>query len=167
MNINQIKIKQYSIKRRIESLLRKMRIISNPFYQKTRLHLSRTEYLSDNELQKLQYSKLEQLLEFCWNRVPGYRQLWMKHGFSIDQFKTIDDIKRIPIIDKYEMNKNINLFISKSAKPFSYVETGGSTGIPLKFGQSKDVDYAEYAYINDIWKKRFPNIHFSSIAQSL
>jgi phenylacetate-CoA ligase len=60
-----------------------------------------------------------------------YRKLYHEHGITIDTVKSLDDISRLPIIDKQMINKNPGLLLTVPRVFLSKSYTSGTTGMPL------------------------------------
>ena len=75
---------------------------SGPFWIRRRW-LNRTQWLSASELKKIQLKLLKRLVRHCYNTVPYYRWLMDERGISPESIKTLDDIKRFPILYKKDV----------------------------------------------------------------
>ena len=96
--------------------------------------LKKSEYLSIDQLEVLQFEKLSNLLLHCQENVPYYTELFSKHGFDAKNFKATSDLEVLPVLTKDDIRSN---FEQMKARDFdSYrpriKETGGSTGQPLR-----------------------------------
>lgn len=90
---------------------------------------------SDRAVRKYQYRKLKALIEHAWNKVPFYRRYWQDAGFNPSMFKTLDDMRLIPVIDKNTVIANREQMLAEGV-PMSRLEvitTGGTTGMPMEF----------------------------------
>jgi len=99
-------------------------------------HLKETARYSREQLDYYQFNKLIKLLEHCKTNVPFYVNFFRKNNLSIHDFKSLKDLKYLPVIDKKtirEMYVNGQI-ISRNKKEFNPIhnQTGGSTGIPLQ-----------------------------------
>jgi len=89
---------------------------------------------TSQKLRKLQEFQLRKVLFHAYNNVPMYRELYNEERFRPDDFRSLDDLKNIPILSKARL---------KAASPKEVVvrgtdlikcvvvKTSGSTGIPL------------------------------------
>lgn len=97
--------------------------------------LEKSQWWSKEELLKYQNKKLRELVEHAYMKVPYYHRQWKKLNLKPEDIKTVEDLRKIPIITKEDIRKNFEDFKSKDfadRKPKS-ATTGGSTGEPLKF----------------------------------
>ena len=97
-----------------------------------------SQWLSMQELELIQLSSLRRLLSFVAQSVPFYQAYFKEHGLTCEDFKSLDDLKKLPIIDKTCINSQLNSFVSESAtKPIVWLKTTGSTGVPFKFVRTR------------------------------
>ncbi|MBC7341102.1 MAG: AMP-binding protein [Clostridia bacterium] len=64
------------------------------------------EAIPADELRKLEFWKLRQLLSYVTETSPFYRRMWDRSGFNPDQVRTIEDLARIPLITKNDLRKS-------------------------------------------------------------
>lgn len=104
-------------------------------------------YWSNEQNKKYQYKKLKKLLKVCANDVPYYQRLFKEIDFDVDRdFKSCEDIKKIPVTTKEVVRANQVDFINPKYKKRSLVlHTSGSTGEPLTFYASYRQWIAEQA----------------------
>ena len=86
-------------------------------------------------LRRVQEDQLHKLLVHVYQNVPLYRALYDEAGFRPEQFRSLDDLDKIPILQKQRL---------KAARPEEVVmrgvaprlcptvDTSGSTGTPLR-----------------------------------
>ena len=60
----------------------------------------KTETLPKDQLRALQLIKLKRLCEYAVATSPFHRRLFEAEGFSPDQLKSLDDIRRIPFMTR-------------------------------------------------------------------
>lgn len=94
---------------------------------------SRQQWSSPEEIRELQDLKLNQMVRHCYRYVPFYRRKWKELGISPDDIKCQDDLRKLPIIDKEEVNRNIADFhpVDKDSSNYITKTTTGSSGYPL------------------------------------
>lgn len=89
------------------------------------------------------------------NRNPFKTYLqYQDHPFYAKKYQNIDikGFNDIPLLSKHEIQNNLNLFKLKNTDYF--VTTGGVTGNPGKFYQSKNVWLKEMAFVHSLMKER-------------
>ena len=60
----------------------------------------KTETLGRDELAALQLAKLRRLTEWAAARSPFYRRSFQEAGFAPEQLKTLDDLRRLPLLTR-------------------------------------------------------------------
>ena len=93
--------------------------------------------------------KLQQLVKHSYINVPYYTELFDTYGIPPDVIKTLDDIKKIPILTKESARANQKKLVSKSInlKYITKGKTGGTTGVPLLlYKDTKDRSFAWASY---------------------
>jgi phenylacetate-CoA ligase len=94
----------------------------------------RVPYLPEEELRSLRDARLRGIVKYAAETVPYYRSLFQRERINPNEIKTVDDLNRLPLINKEVVCKDPNLFVSisrngKKSIPFI---TSGSTGMPLE-----------------------------------
>lgn len=86
-------------------------------------------------VKKYQFRKLQNLINFAWNNIPFYRKYWENEGFNPSCFMKIEDVQKIPYLDKNMVRQNLEEMLPKYTNQcnLSLVSTGGTTGMPMKF----------------------------------
>ena len=102
-----------------------------------------------------QFLKLRETLAYAKENIPYYQKTFSEIDFNIEDFKNLKEITLLPLIDKDTVRNNYELMINKNypKKNFFYVTTGGSSGEPMKFLQSKNVWAKELAFVNNYFKE--------------
>ncbi|MDI9521038.1 MAG: phenylacetate--CoA ligase family protein [Bacillota bacterium] len=78
--------------------------------------------------QDYQFSELMKLLNYAVKNSRFYRELYA--GVDLASFKTVEDLKKLPIVDKEMLRKNIEDVITDKANTVEE-HTGGTTGKSL------------------------------------
>jgi phenylacetate-CoA ligase len=97
-------------------------------------------------LQERQLIQFKNLFNFSKKNIPYYHNLFEKLKLQATDFKTIEDLQKIPILTKKIILNNPDQFIPQ--KPYGrYVigSTGGSTGEPLKYRMSMECNSRGWA----------------------
>jgi phenylacetate-CoA ligase len=81
--------------------------------------------------------RLGDILEFCWEHVPFYREFWGDHGVSVERPCSFEDLEAYPILTKDLIKCNWERIKSDILRsiPHKLNSTGGTTGSPLKYYQ--------------------------------
>lgn len=86
-------------------------------------------------LRQLQEKSLRKLLIHAYHNVPLYRSLYDKAGFRPDEFRSLDDLGKVPILQKHRLKEATpDEAVARGTRPHhcATVETSGSTGTPLR-----------------------------------
>lgn len=99
------------------------------------VELRRNQWLKTPELERIQEKKLRAIISHAYHNVPFYHKLFDSVGVKPEDIKTVDDLSRIPIITKSQVQRAENEIIAKGFNPNEGRSqkgyTSGSTGKPL------------------------------------
>lgn len=117
--------------------------------------LERTQWLSTDEIKKIQWIKLKSLLEYAYINVPYHHHVFKKLNITPKEIVFPEDFRKLPILDKEDIKNNITDITSSIYEKKDLIEssTGGSTGVNLRFFRDKkNVDRETATTIrNDSW----------------
>lgn len=94
----------------------------------------RAPRLEPAALRRLQSAKLRRIVAHAYATVPFYRQLWSRHGIEPGQVRGIEDLPRLPVVDKRVLQAaDIAARLSSACARPTLIErrTSGSTGRPM------------------------------------
>lgn len=80
--------------------------------------------------------QLKRVVNESFDNVLMYRRYWDKHGRSSYYFDRLDDLKKIPVINKASIRSYVNedrISRKYSENTFEWRSTSGSTGEPFRF----------------------------------
>jgi len=98
------------------------------------------------EIKKFQEEKLRELLIYLQDRSPFYQQLFKDNSIKIHDIKTLEDLQRIPVTTKDDLQQyNHDFFCITPDKIVDYSTTSGTLGDPVTFGLS-DNDLERLSY---------------------
>lgn len=99
-----------------------------------RWNLWKTQYYSRYQHRALQWELLSRLLDHCFVRVPYYGRLFADLGLERSDFNSLQDLSRIPILDKETLLDFHQDFKSQDFIKYRprEIHTSGTTGTPLK-----------------------------------
>jgi phenylacetate-CoA ligase len=100
---------------------------------KVRKEMESSQWWDERHLKELQLSKLCQLLKYTQTHVPYYRKLFEEIGFKVENMCSMNDLTRIPFLDKSKIRTNTEALKSEIAQDLASFNTGGSSGEPLIF----------------------------------
>lgn len=100
------------------------------------------------ERRMYQLKRVQHLLAYAYEHTQYYRNLFDKHNIKPWDVQSLDDMKKIPVLTKDIVRDNLQDMISDviPKDKLIYVTTGGSTGKPLGFYISKEVDTKRLAF---------------------
>jgi len=121
-------------------------------------------YWPKEELRHYQNEKLREILEYAYENVPFYHRKFKEAGVKPSHIKTIDDLKKLPIVRKDEIRRSMNQIVSKKHKlsKLKILRTSGSTGEPLYFyisGQEDEYRKARHLRANIVCGQRLRDKH--------
>lgn len=96
--------------------------------------LTKTALLSFEELEQRQNIQLRSLINFSYANIKYYRELFKSLKLTPEDFKTTQDLNKLPILTKEIIQKNSRDFLP--AQPYSKYfncKTGGSTGQSMAY----------------------------------
>lgn len=96
--------------------------------------LRRTQYLSVEDMKKLQLRKLRRLIRHTYIQVPYYREKLQEAGITPEDIRSLDDLSKIPLLSKQNVRDNLyfDLFSENHNKSeMLKISTSGSTGEPF------------------------------------
>jgi phenylacetate-CoA ligase len=123
------------------------------------IHLTKSKYLMKrnlrldrSDLEKIQQKKIRALIEHSYHNVPFYKRLFDSVGIKPNDIKTTEDLSKIPIITKFQVQHAGSDIIARNIDLGKCIQhaTSGSTGLPLKIimsGKESSIDSATYSRI--------------------
>ena len=112
--------------------------------------LRRNTSLKRSELERIQKKKLRAIIKHAYHNVPFYHKIFDSLNVKPDDFKTVDDLSKLPVITKSQVKcagsdiiaRNVDI---NNCRKFT---TSGSTGTSLSiFFNKKDLSVRRSAYI--------------------
>ncbi len=101
------------------------------------------EAMPVQKMRELQLERLKWSIRHAYDNVPYYRKRFDEAGFSPDSFKSLDDMKRVPFLEKQNMRDNypFGLFAVPLEKVARVHSSSGTTGNATVVGYTKhDID---------------------------
>lgn len=124
-------------------------------FERQRKNLNKQEYLNKEEIDKLVNNEFIELVNYCYNNVPYYRELFDREGIDVKSFKDKSDIVKIPFLTKDILRENKDKLVAKNVdkNKLQLITTSGSTGTPLGLYVDSDNTMKEWAYTLHLWKR--------------
>ena len=100
----------------------------------------KTQFWSGEQIRDLQLSLLKKLIAHAYDNCPYYTEEFDKVGFYPDDLTCLEDLQRLPVVEKSDIQLRRDDMVSKVASKDDLIanKTGGSTGSPLSFFVSRD-----------------------------
>jgi phenylacetate-CoA ligase len=106
-----------------------------PYFQKLSQELFENHTFSREMLERYQLERLQKMIHYCYDNVPYYTDLFNRLGLKHNDFQTLQDLRKIPVLDKHIVKANYEKLIAKNIpKVFcKTAHTSGTTGMPSTF----------------------------------
>jgi len=103
--------------------------------------LDKTQWKPCSDIETFQQQRLQRIISYAYQHVPYYHRLFNARGFKPADIQCISDLKKLPILTKDIIRKNLPDLVPMNVPGLKLTPTatGGSTGEPMKF------------YIDDNW----------------
>lgn len=104
------------------------------------IFLKNSENWNNTKKKAYQNYKFRKLMEHVYVNVPYYSKLMKNLSLTPKDFRSVDDITKLPLLTKKIIRDNFKSFFSvkHSKNNMLYRTTGGSTGEPLEYYITKD-----------------------------
>ncbi|MCL4555102.1 MAG: hypothetical protein M1565_08270 [Actinobacteria bacterium] len=110
--------------------------------------LERDRYRSAEEIREDQLTRLKQILVHAGSNVPYYGQLFKETGFEPSSVESLEDLRRIPLLDKETVGKRRSELIARSGVGATVAtHTSGTTGKGLQLRISQKAYQRSYACV--------------------
>lgn len=116
--------------------------------------LRKSQWWTKTQIEEHQTKKLRALILHAYDNVPYYHRIFSENGLTPDDIKTKDDLKKIPVLTKDQIRKNLPDLLAKNIRESERIEvhSSGSTGEPVKFFTDKKSYSAEWAQTFRCWE---------------
>jgi phenylacetate-CoA ligase len=113
--------------------------VRNEHVSKYLKQIAHIPYQPRNEIIKLQEEKLRETIITGYNNIPFYRKKFNEIGLNMNKLRLPDDLLRIPILKKQDLQENYEHLINPELKRrISRESTSGSSGKPLVVIKDRD-----------------------------
>lgn len=104
-------------------------------YYQSYKQLEQNQWLTEELLERHRWKLFSKLIQHAYKNTDYYREVINNLGEKIDNFNNIDSLRRLPVINKRELQEKREQLKSNNLISGSYVEdaSGGSTGEPTIF----------------------------------
>lgn len=108
--------------------------------------LAAAERGSPDEIRQFQARALHDLVLHAARTVPHYSEALARHGVTASTIRSVEDLQRLPILEKDEVRRRPERFWSSAAKGSYTINTSGTTGSPLRVRVSRRALLRNYAH---------------------
>ena len=96
------------------------------------MYSNETAYQPKDVIKLMQARKLQQLLRYVAKHSPFYKELFTKNNISVEDIRSLDDLKKIPTTHKEDLQKRNDDFLCvEKYKIIDYSSTSGTLGSPV------------------------------------
>lgn len=118
-------------------------------------YLENTQYLSSEEIEKIQLKKLKKLISYAYKNVPFYKKQLNSLNLRPEDIKSLEDLTKLPILTKKNINSNLSKMksVKYANNDFNKNSTGGSSGYTLNFyNDNKKIEFRQaFVLRGNIW----------------
>src|SRR5690625_152279 len=97
--------------------------------------LEESQWWDKDQITTFQNEKLQEMIQYAYREIPFYKELYDRHGVSISQIQTTDDLSSLPVIQKQDIRDIAKSRRGRSVKVIKGISSG-STGEPLQYTKS-------------------------------
>ena len=111
--------------------------------------LFRNERLSFDEMNDLQLVNLKKIIKHAYAKVPYYKELFDEQGITPQDIRKIEDLKKIPILQKDTLRKRNSHFLASNYNPMFLFKgaTSGTTGGAISLYMNRSLIQGEHAFM--------------------
>src|SRR5688572_12755268 len=102
----------------------------------------RTQFLSPEAIRALQLERLQRRLHHAYEHCAYYRENWNAVGLHPTDVRRLEDLADFPVLTKADIQAHRDEMVVENlpGDQMFVDQTGGSTGTPISYYQSFDVD---------------------------
>ncbi|MCO6451737.1 MAG: phenylacetate--CoA ligase family protein [Caldilineales bacterium] len=117
--------------------------------------LESSQWWPMDQIRELQNAKLRRLIHHVYTNVPFYRQWMDAHCLHPNDFQSVEDLPRLPIVDKHVLTSNYPDFIRDQSIPqkrLVHAASSGSTAERLHYWTTKSQKARKWAGLFRWWE---------------
>ena len=124
-------------------------------YRENYSFLRQAQWWSEDRVKEYQFDKLKVIIELAYNKTKFYHTLCDEVGFQPGDFNSLENINRLPTIDKQIVIENFSDICTEGTKDWDvdFGSTGGTGGGPLYLYLHAKRSAVEYAYLTTSWNR--------------
>ena len=115
--------------------------------------LREREKMNYDEIEALNFIKRKRIIQYAYDKIPFYKELYDKHNFNPKSLLTEGDWSQVPIVTRKDLKENTLKIINPSISSDRLIKstTGGSTGQPLMVYFDKEVPLEVFGWRTMKW----------------
>ena len=127
-------------------------LLGRAFRRQSRF-LLRAQWWPRQRAEAHQLERMRQIVTLAYDKTTFYRRAFDSVGFDPGEFRTLADLRRVPLIDKQTILDNTDQMCARDANAAGVdcISTGGTGGVPLRFHMPSSRSSVEYAYLVACW----------------
>lgn len=124
-------------------------------FRENRQFVQEAQWWPAERAREYQMGRLRAVLQLAYEKTTFYRRMFEAAGFRPEDFRSFEDLRRLPTIDKRVVTENLADMCTRSVETHDvdYVATGGTSGTPLQFYIDANRSSVEYAYLTASWER--------------
>lgn len=124
-----------------------------PAYEQVLRDIAGREGWSARQFADYQCKMLREVIRQAAQRVPHYRRVFAEAGISAESIRTVEDLRRLPILEKQVVRSNPLSLVDETLDRASLMKqhTSGTTGTPLDLYRDVALSSAAFAYLDARW----------------
>ncbi|AQQ54231.1 phenylacetate--CoA ligase family protein [Planococcus lenghuensis] len=130
---------------------RKNKVRFGPIYYRHLKALEQRDYMNKETTKSYQEEEMRKLLRHAVNHSPFYKKFY--EGINIKTIQSVSDLPKLPVLTKEILRNNADEIYTVSEENSVISMTSGTTGIPLKFLNTKENFQQRMAHL-DFFKKQ-------------
>lgn len=113
----------------------------------------KTQWSGLEEIRERQRKRLIRVVTHAFANVPYYREVFDRLSLSPDKIQSLEDLRKLPILDKEVIRSRQSDFLARDLKEYHprRKATGGSTGRPLSYLLDKAARSSQWATMYRQW----------------
>lgn len=138
---------------RMNNGLLSLALRNGPMFKSISRRLEKSEFMSRDELTRLQNLKLKKIIKHAYRNVPYYSDLFSSLGLLPEDIAGVEDLVKIPVMDKRTLSENFSRLSSRTSLLTTTAYTSGTTGNVSRFKRDLRSVNFENATVWRLWKR--------------
>ena len=124
-------------------------------FRRWRQFAAQAERWDAERIREYQLAELRRVLTLAYEKTDYYKQTFRSAGFQPGDLKSLEDLERLPTIDKVAVRENWERMLTRpiTDRSVDLVTTGGTSGEPMRFYMSSSRHAPEFAHLTNCWNR--------------